>query len=167
MFEALRGLRDAVAPESGNLGNNNNNPDEGAATEPDVEELWQAYCNGDEAVIALVNKFSTSTKVIQRRDDFLTWHAVMEREKDAELVEILAAAVLEKSDQIDSALLHVPGMHRTREQQLKYIEELIKSNADAAAELETVYKAALLRRDDCRQFVHGMTSVALGIEEED
>lgn len=166
MFEALRGLRDAVAPESGNLGNTNN-PDEGAATEPDVEELWQAYCNGDEVVIALVNKFSSSSKVIQRRDDFLAWHAIMERDKDAELVEILASAVLEKSDQIDSALLRVPGMHRTREQQLKYIEELIKLNAEAAAQLETVYKAAFVRRDDCRQFVRGMTSVALSIEEED
>jgi hypothetical protein len=172
MFEALRGLRDAVAPESGNLGNTSNNTDntEGAATEPDVEELWQAYCNGDEAAIALVNKFSTTTtgaKVIQKRDDFMAWHAVMEREKDAELVETLAAAVLEKSDQIDAALLNVPGMHRKREQQMKYIQELIVANSAAAEELETVYKIAVSRRDECRQFVRDTTSVALGIEEED
>ena len=75
MFEALRGLRDAVAPESGNLGpaqntTNNNNPTNTNAAEqststsasshptnyPDAEELWQAYRVGDPSVAALFHK---------------------------------------------------------------------------------------------------------------
>ena len=40
MFEALRGLRDAVAPESGNLGNPGNNASN-ENSEPDFEEFWQ------------------------------------------------------------------------------------------------------------------------------
>lgn len=174
MFEAMRGLRDAVAPESGNLGNNtssmNNSNGAAALGNTDVEEMWQAYCNGDNAVVALVQKYSnstTTTKGIQKFDDFVAWHAAMEREKDAELVETLAAAVLEKSDQIDAALQHVTGMHRTRVEQLRYIEELIAANAAAANELETVYQTAVSRRDECRQFIRDQTSVALGIEEEE
>jgi hypothetical protein len=177
MFEALRGLRDAVAPESGNLGGNGGG--NASTTEPDVEELWQAYCNGDEAVTALVQRFSInsandtvggvasgSTKVIQKRSDFVAWYAVMEREKDKELVERLAAAVLLKSDEIEDALLKVPGLNRTRTEQLSYIEELIAANAAAADELESVYEMAIARRERCRQFVRKHTSEALGIEEE-
>ena len=60
MFEALRGLRDAVAPESGNLGGNtsssaaaNDSPEQ-----PDMEELWHAYRAGDKDAVKLVNKVS-------------------------------------------------------------------------------------------------------------
>ena len=55
MFEALRGLRDAVAPESGNLGasqNQNNNNDtttnsgNNNSADADFDEFWQNYRNG-------------------------------------------------------------------------------------------------------------------------
>lgn len=189
MFEALRGLRDAVAPESGNLGNCNNNnnillPQHGGGEggpSDDVEEFWQAYCHGDEAVVALVktsgysntsnsndsgNTIANSKTGIQKRSDFVAWYSRMEREKDRELAETLAAAVLLKSEQIDEALLHVPGIHRTRAEQLRALEELIGANAVAAAELESVYRLALSRRDACREWIRNETATALGIEEE-
>jgi hypothetical protein len=43
---------------------------------------------------------------------------------------------------------------------------LIAANATASDELESVYKLAVSRRDDCRHFVRAETSAALGIEEE-
>jgi hypothetical protein len=71
-----------------------------------------------------------------------------------------------KSDEIEDALLKVPGLNRTRTEQLSYIEELIAANAAAADELESVYEMAIARRERCRQFVRKHTSEALGIEEE-
>ena len=48
MFEALRGLRDAVAPESGNLGGNNAaaNGNGDSSSEPDFDEFWHSYRSG-------------------------------------------------------------------------------------------------------------------------
>ena len=74
MFEGLRGLRDAVAPESGNLAgegnpndatatdennnNNNNNTtnncNETNTVAPDLEELWLAYQHGDPSTVKLM-----------------------------------------------------------------------------------------------------------------
>ena len=44
MFEALRGLRDAVAPESGNLGGEGANTNE---NELDFDEFWSSWRKGD------------------------------------------------------------------------------------------------------------------------
>jgi len=44
MFEALRGLRDAVAPESGNLGGEGANTNE---NELDFDEFWNSWRKGD------------------------------------------------------------------------------------------------------------------------
>lgn len=174
MFEALRGLRDAVAPESGNLGSNSAGESGTAATtaEPDVDELWQAYCNGDESAVALVQKLEASDggagqQPIQTRAEFVQRHAVAEREKDADLVRTLAAAVLERSARIDVALEHVPGAHRTRSAQLAIVGELIAANAAAAVELDAAYRTAVARRDECRRLVRSQTSAALGIDEEE
>lgn len=79
MFEALRGLRDAVAPESGNLGggannnNNNNNSNEGnnnnnnTNTEPDVEELWSLYRTGDRDVTDMIKRYVYVLFLVNRK----------------------------------------------------------------------------------------------------
>jgi hypothetical protein len=198
MFEALRGLRDAVAPESGNLGvvandamNNNGNINTAVAggggggglagntnnnnNSKDVEELYRLYCNGDEDVVALVNdpKFSLSLDKNNRKQqpplrqlsDFVKWHEHMEQVKDAELVERLAAAVLEKSNEIDYAVDHkLPGMHRTRTEQMDHLRKLIEENAAVAKDLGEAYKKAQVRRDQCRSFIIENTGLALGID---
>ncbi|KAL7567793.1 hypothetical protein ACA910_000545 [Epithemia clementina (nom. ined.)] len=88
MFEALRGLRDAVAPESGNLaGNNNNNNNNnnsnnsedndksnninnnsegknGAnAQHPDLEDLWQLYRQGDDGAVSFLQNAIVEFKI--------------------------------------------------------------------------------------------------------
>ena len=171
MFEALRGLRDAVAPESGNLGSSSPNNDSNNE-QPDTDELWHAYKTGDPEVVRMVQTSLSKDQTINAslkltsREDFVRWHAKMEMEKDTELVMKLASTVLEKSEAIDKQVEALPGMQRTRAQQMEYLEKLIDSNQEAARELEEAYAAAKIKRDACRQFIEDKTSEALGIDEE-
>lgn len=173
MFEALRGLRNAVAPDSGNLGVNANGMEGGSPSggetnttnNVDVEELWLSYCNGDEEVVKLVreSKFNPGGKIIKKRDEFVKWHRIVEREKDTELVQKLAVAVLEKSEQIDNAVDGLPGMYRNREQQMIYVEELIQKNEQIMKELTKEYERAIEIRNQSREFILNNTASALGI----
>ena len=166
MFEALRGLRDAVAPESGNLGGitgNSTGSVNNESSEPDLEEMWQAYRSGDPETLAMVKKATTS--VPQKREDFVRIHAKMEMEKDAELVKKLAESVLEKSANIDFRVSHILGMERTRAQQMIYIEDLMQKNHEVSERLQQAYSKASERRDVVRKFVKDLTCEALGIEE--
>jgi len=188
MFEALRSLRDAVAPESGNLGVSSaaaavGAPPQGDAAgsaaptssssstsaEPDLDELWNLYKNGDAEVVGRIRDAcgGNGSALPQRREDFVRLHAKMEMEKDTELVTRLASTVLDKSDQINAQLDAVPGMNRTRDQQLQIIEGLISLNQKAAADLEDAYRTAVARRASCRRYVQANTCAALGIHEDD
>ena len=162
MFEALRGLRDAVAPESGNLGGNAANE----SSEPDMEDQWHAYKNGDPEITAKIKKVNAGVAP-QKREDFIRLHAKMEMEKDVELVMKLAGTVLEKSSQIDAQVDALPGMQRTRAEQMKLIEELLEANQKASQDLEAVYATAKERRDSCRTYIRENACQALGIEEEE
>ena len=192
MFEALRGLRDAVAPESGNLGRTAvpGNLDTPAAasssSEPDSEELWNLYRNKDPHVVASLTEFLEKhpsgnntagsaetnsdhpTAALPRtREEFIRLHAKMEMNKDTELVMRLAGTVLEKSRDIDQRVNEtIPGMHRTRQEQMQTIEQLMQRNQHVAEQLEQAFVTAKQRRDACRAYIHRHTSRALGIEEE-
>mmetsp|Transcript_34468 Transcript_34468/g.35056 ORF Transcript_34468/g.35056 Transcript_34468/m.35056 type:complete len:171 (+) Transcript_34468:114-626(+) len=127
LFEALRGLRDAVAPESGNLGGttqvNNDSPN---------------------------NNINESS----------------EMEKDVGLVKKAASTVLKKSADIDRRVSSLPGMKRTRTEQMKYIEELLEKNRKTAKRLEEAYNRAEERRKKVRKFVRDHTCESLGIIED-
>jgi Subunit 21 of Mediator complex len=169
MFEALRRLRDAVAPESGNLGVNSSAApagDQSTSAEPDMDELWHLYRSGDKDVVAKIHNV-TNNVAITKREDFVRIHAKMEMEKDTELVAKLAESVLEKSDQIDEMVDSLPGMSRTREEQMKIIEGLISLNQQAARDLEQAHRTASERRVSCRDFIQQHTCEALGIYEPD
>lgn len=162
MFEALRGLRDAVAPESGNLGGNT---DSNENSEPDFEDFWQSYRNGDPETLAIVKKVSPTTP--QKREDLIRIYDKVELMKDAELVKELASTVLEKSEAIDERVSGLPGMHRTRAEQMEYIEALLIKNKMAAQKLGETYEKAQERRDQVRAFVRRNTCTALGIVEDE
>lgn len=174
MFEALRGLRDAVAPESGNLGNLNQGNEQGNGTDPhniqqqqtqhaNTDELWSMYQARDPYILQMtqgIPEFSSQS-------EFVDWYTTMLRQKDSALVESLASAVLRQSAAIDEAVdTWIPGMHRNRTEQMARIENLIEENNVAVRELEAAYDKALERRNLCRRFVQDTTSLALGIEEE-
>lgn len=175
LFEALRGLRDAVAPESGNLGgvqgvNNNNTNNNNAINSPiessenDFEEFCLSYQNGDATTRAMVHRVTTTPP--QLREDFLRIHKKIETEKDAELVKEAAGTVLEKSVDIDRRVSSLPGMHRTRTEQLKRIEELIETNRTTALRLEDTYHRAEMQRKKVRAFVRDHTCESMGIIED-
>lgn len=177
MFEALRGLRDAVAPESGSLGAASANSNgSNTAEQPDTDDLWHAYKAGDPEVIRMVQTSlakmakksgdTTPTLKLTSREDFIRWHAKMSMEKDTELVTKLSSKILEKSAAIDRQVEALPGMHRTRAKQMEYLEQLIEANREAADELQEIFTKAREKRDSCRQFIKDKTSEALGIEEE-
>jgi dsDNA-specific endonuclease/ATPase MutS2 len=86
-------------------------------------------------------------------------------EKDTELVTKLASTVLERSDEINERVSSLPGMQRTREQQMEYIEKLLEQNQEAAQDLEEQYAIAKERRDQVRTFIRDNTCEALGIQE--
>jgi len=136
LFEALRGLRDAVAPESGNLGGTTQ-----------------------------VNNDSPNNNVNESSENDFE-HKKIEMEKDVELVKKVASTVLEKSADIDRRVSSLPGMKRTRTDQIKYIEELLEKNCKTAKRLEEVYNRAEERRKRVRKFVRDHTCESLGIIED-
>ena len=172
LFEALRGLRDAVAPESGNLGGvqqgntnsdgMNSSPTE--SSENDFEEFCQSYQNGDPDTLAMVRKVTTTPP--QKREDFLRIHKKIEMEKDAELVKKVASTVLKKSSRVDQLVSSLPGMHRTRTEQMKLIQELIEKNRETGMKLEETYIRAEQQRKKVREFVRNHTCESLGIIED-
>ena len=176
MFEAFRGLRDAVAPESGNLGgaNNPNNGDNSGGggqgnnntdSSDSFEEFYQSYINEDPETMLRVQKITSN--IPRKREDFIRLHAKIEQQKDEELVQKLAETVLEKSADIDERVSALPGMHRTKAQQMKHIEDLIKQNQDVCEKLQNAYDRASGRRDLIRKFVRDNTCASLGISAED
>jgi len=172
LFEALRGLRDAVAPESGNLGgiqqgstnNDNINSSPTENSENDFEEFCQSYQNGDPDTLAMVKKVTVTSP--QQREDFLRIHKKIEMEKDAELVKKVASTVLEKSADIDCRVSSLPGMNRTRTEQMELIEQLIGKNRKTAMRLEDAYNRAEKQRKKVRAFVRDHTCESLGIIED-
>jgi hypothetical protein len=165
MFEALRSLRDAVAPESGNLGGNSSNNSNNQNEQADIDDLWFAYKTGDKEVVNQIHS-SNGGIILQKREDFIRVHAKMEMEKDTELVQRLASSVLNKSSAIDKQVDSLPGMHRTKTEQLDRISNLLDLNKSAIDDLEAAYQTAKERRDACREYISNNACKALGIEKE-
>jgi general stress protein 26 len=175
MFEALRKLRDAVAPESGSLGIVMANPEEDSTHRPaatssttaDVDEVWALYRQGDAEMVQKIQAASAQCQLpatLTRREEFVRVHAYMELQKDKNMVQTLADSILEKSDSINAQVsTQIPGMNRTASQQRERIAALIQEHNAVAAELQSLYDAARSRRDQCRQFVLDNTCEALGI----
>lgn len=159
MFEALRGLRDAVAPESGNVAATH-----GDNSDPDFEEFYQSFRNGDKETVDIVLKASGGVAPTARVD-FIRIHAKIEMTKDVELVARLASTVLQKSADVDARVSALPGMNRTRTEQMKRIETLMAQNQKIMKELDEQYALAKERRDQVRTLLRERTGEALGIED--
>jgi hypothetical protein len=159
MFEALRGLRDAVAPESGNVA-----ATQGDSSDPDFEEFYQSFRNGDKETVDIVLQASGGVAPTAR-EDFVRIHAKIEMTKDVELVARLASTVLQKSADVDARVAALPGMNRTRTEQMKRIEDLMTQNQEIEKELDEQYALAKERRDQVRKLLRERTGEALGIED--
>ena len=89
-----------------------------------------------------------------------------EHERDVQTTQHLAQDILAKSAKVDELVSKLPGMDRTKEKQMKRINELIKENHSVTKELEEAYTVANKRREEVRAALEESTSLALGIEEE-
>ena len=79
----------------------------------------------------------------------------------------LSKDILDKSHDISELVANLPGMHRTKEQQMKRISELLDENKSLEQELEDVHKEATIRRDQIRTMLQNVTCSALGIAEQE
>jgi hypothetical protein len=159
MFEALRGLRDAVAPESGNAAASHDDN-----SDPDFEEFYTLFRNGDKDTVDLVLKASGGVAPATK-DDFIRIHSKIEMTKDVELVSRLATTVLQKSADVDIRVAALPGMNRSRTEQLQRIEDLMAQNQTIEKEIDEQYALAKERRDQVRKLLRERTGEALGIED--
>mmetsp|Transcript_18461 Transcript_18461/g.26047 ORF Transcript_18461/g.26047 Transcript_18461/m.26047 type:complete len:231 (-) Transcript_18461:40-732(-) len=182
MFEALRKLRDAVAPESGNIGFGQQvvtTAQQQQDTEDSFEEFCQAYKNGDmetlEKVRLATGTASTTTttttittKLTKKELRLVFAKLEMEKDaKDAELAGTLASEVLEKSNQVNRRVDDLKGMDRTKAEQMIRIQQLLQENQQVSNELQQAYDLALERRNQVRTALKEQTCQALGIEEEE
>ena len=63
-------------------------------------------------------------------------------------------------------MANLPGMHRTRDEQMERINELIQQNHEVTRELEEAYVIAQKRREEVRVALGESTCLALGVEED-
>lgn len=170
IFEALRGLRDAVAPYNAQEGEDGGG-DVGQrqrqmslADEPDYDEFLISYHNEDPQTLAVVE--SAGGKVPKGPEEYFKLLSRIDREGDQALVTRLAEDILAKSHALNGLVDSMPGMGRTREEQMRRIEELMGENRNLEEELVAVYQEAEETRDALRKRLRDVTSAALGIEEE-
>mmetsp|Transcript_20578 Transcript_20578/g.40773 ORF Transcript_20578/g.40773 Transcript_20578/m.40773 type:complete len:255 (+) Transcript_20578:69-833(+) len=215
LFEALRGVRDAVTPTPAQMDNafvankdlSDDNLLEGLSAksfprafdvmEPDYDSFILAYVSKDPYAMELVERFAkldaesnvanddkgdpamtTPNKpkneksgivgdgVPRTEKEFVEFLIRAERQRDTEIVQQLARDVLAKSDAINEMVANLPGMYRTRQMQMKRIDELLQSCHSVARELEDAHRIATEKREEVRKALEECTCSALGVEEE-
>eukprot|EP00550_Attheya_septentrionalis_P011985 CAMPEP_0198303758 /NCGR_PEP_ID=MMETSP1449-20131203/57056_1 /TAXON_ID=420275 /ORGANISM="Attheya septentrionalis, Strain CCMP2084" /LENGTH=205 /DNA_ID=CAMNT_0044006265 /DNA_START=356 /DNA_END=973 /DNA_ORIENTATION=- len=164
LFESLRGLRDAVAPESVITAGTGG---AGAALEqdPDYEDFLIAYSNGDAKAKALVANAAGSLP--KTREEYFKMKAKSEMLEDTKLVTRVAQQILAKTEAVDELVEKLPGMDRTKAQQMERIQQLLDQNHAVSKELESAYEEAERKRNEVRTKLGEVTCDAIGIIEEE
>jgi len=89
-----------------------------------------------------------------------------EHQRDIQTTQHLAQQILHKSAEVDNLVARLPGMDRTRDMQMKRIEELLERNQQVAKELEEAHAVAKKKLEEVRKVLGETTCLALGVEEE-
>jgi len=183
LFEALRGLRDAVAPESSRVdteepGDPNAQPhlsgDTGERAPPqrsaidykdmDYDDFLMAYHNDEPYALELIR--SADGKPPKTRAEYKKSRGMNEMKIAMNVTKTHAEKILSKSALVDNLVSALPGMHRTKEQQMQRIQELLELNARHEKELMTAYQEATRKRIEIRSELELVTCKALGISQE-
>ena len=175
LFEALRGLRDAVAPESSQHINNTgdlsgpqsqSNQTQTAIDHEDMDydDFLMAYHKDDPFALELIS--NAEGKPPSTSLEYSKLRALNEMKKHAELVPKLAQNILSKSTALDDLVAKLPGMHRTKDEQMKRIQELLDQNSRAEEDFQLAYSEAERKRDEIRSVLQRVTCRALSIQEE-
>ena len=176
LFEALRGLRDAVSPEASQNNNNGEGSSTPAATleaerrsvidreDMDYEDFLIAYSKDDPFALELIK--TADGKPPRNREEYAKLRAKNDMKKHAELVPKLAENVLSKSAAVDDLIATLPGMQRTKAEQMARIQELLDQNQRKEEDLQLAYSEAEKKRNELRSVLQRVTCKALNIQEE-
>jgi len=177
LFEALRGLRDSVAPEStnnnGNVDEGNENPNIGGSgsTIPrkspidfdmDYDDFLLAYNRDDPVAIEFIAM--ADNKPPKTRDEYTKLRAKFAIKRASELMSRLSDNILNKSAAVHDLVASLPN--RTKAEQMQRISELIEENKKAEEGLQEAYVQAEMRRNKLRTVLDEVTCKSLGILEE-
>ena len=171
LFEALRGLRDSVAPES-NINNTNepngNDPNSISSQksspldmEMDYEDFLLAYHRDDPVALEFIKM--ADNKPPKTRDEYTKLRAKFAGIRASELLSKLAGNILSRSAAVHNLVEDLPN--RTKAEQMERISELIEQNRAADEELNSVFSEAESKRNLLRSVLDEVTCKALGIEE--
>ena len=185
LFEALRGLRDSVAPET-NLTNgekNDENDNFNGGTGPqqhqnldqqqqqqkspidlemDYDDFLLAYHRDDPVALEFIKM--ANNKPPKTRDEYTKLRAKFRGIRASELMSKLAGNVLSRSAAVHDLVESLPN--RTKAEQMDRISELIEKNKIAEEGLKEAYAKAQIRQNKLRSVLDQVTCKALGISEE-
>ena len=167
LFEALRGIRDATAPEAlvGEAANTNTAKGGGSnQDEADFDDFLIAYHNQEPHALEVAQK--AGGKPPQSKEEYLKVLARMDFESDVGTAQRLAMEILEKSREVEELVDHLPGMGRSKAEQMERIATLIEENRAIDRQLEEKHREASEKRDEVRAMLREVTCSSLGIEEE-
>ena len=175
----MRGLREAVAPTETATedpqGSSNPTNEEGVSSkprkaihpneDPDYDDFLLAYYHDEEWALELTS--AAGGRPPRSREEYVKLRAKLEMTKHSELVPKLAQNILRTSAQVEDLVGALPGMERTREEQIAQITVLLEENLAVEKELKDAYALAESRRHEVKSKLRSVTCEALGIEEDD
>lgn len=167
LFEALRGLRDAISPESqtntitsGEHVENENGP-QSPQLDLDYDDFLMAFHRDEQWTLELIAKNKGNPP--KNKEEYTKLKARIEMEKFKAIVEKHSTDILQKSANVDDLVSALPGMSRTKEEQLERIQELLTLNQSLDKELNDAYTQAEKQRNEIRSILDRVTTEALGI----
>lgn len=167
LFEALRGLRDAISPESqtNTITNGENVENENGPQSPqldlDYDDFLMAFHRDEQWTLELIAKNKGNPP--KNKEEYTKLKARIEMEKFKAIVEKHSTDILQKSANVDDLVSALPGMSRTKEEQLERIQELLTLNQSLDKELNDAYTQAEKQRNEIRSILDRVTTEALGI----
>jgi hypothetical protein len=184
LFEALRALRNAVAPESFSMENElKGSVEEETITsanlsqtrsvmgrsaidyeDMDYDDFLMAYHEDDPFALELI-KISDG-KPPKTREEYLKLRAMNEMKIAMNVTKSQAENILSKSAALDDLVAALPGMNRTKKEQMDRIQELLDENKKVDDELRLVYQEAEKKRQEIRMALKKVTCKALCIEQD-
>jgi hypothetical protein len=184
LFEALRALRNAVAPESFSMENElKGSVEEETKTsanlsqtrsvirrsaidyeDMDYDDFLMAYHEDDPFALELI-KISDG-KPPKTREEYLKLRAMNEMKIAMNVTNSQAENILSKSAALDDLVAALPGMNRTKKEQMDRIQELLDENKKVDDELRLVYQEAEKKRQEIRMALKKVTCKALCIEQD-
>eukprot|EP00986_Skeletonema_menzelii_P000755 scaffold213_cov150-Skeletonema_menzelii.AAC.4 len=128
-----------------------------------VNQLSQDIKDGDSKEDSTT---SSKVRIPLTQEEYTKFLIDSEHQRDIQTTQHLAQQILHKSAEVDNLVATLPGMDRTRDMQMKRIEELLERNQQVAKELDEAHVVAKKKLEEVRKVLGETTCFALGVEEE-